>query len=365
MATDKQRQHYVPKFYLRNFSIKNNGKQINVLNTKADLFISNAKLKTQASKLFFYGKDGHIENVLSNIESEISPLITSICKYKTGPAFNSEEHLRLLHFVILMSSRNPVASNEVIESGNQLRKIISKMTDGKTEIDPTIMSNQEQAIKIVLQQIAVATAVCNDLKLKILINRSSTPFIISDNPLIKYNQFLEQRKWPLSVTGYASIGLQLLLPVDPFTMLLFYDEHTYKIGDRKKTSLEINKSSDVDQLNLLHFLNCDSLIFANENVTEFYLKKLFNESKKFPKANKPKSRLMPLEIQTADQKIQDKVIHQTTTDCKINLNIERITITKKAKEYKLSTRAVQMRPGRSEMVDLLLGTKPTKYTFDQ
>ena len=78
-----------------------------------------------------------------------------------------------------------------------------------------------------------------------------------------------------------------------------------------------------------------------------------------------KSKLMPMEINTPTKKIKDKVIHQTSTDCKINLNIERITITKKAKVYKLSTTAVQMRPGRSEVVDQLLGSKPTKYTFDQ
>src|SRR5687767_10294257 len=192
MNTDKNRQHYVPKFYLRNFSIDNNRKQIGAFNTKTNLFIPNAKLKTQASKPFFYGKDGEIENELSNVESNVAPLVTSICKTKTIPSFNSDNHLQLLHFVILMSSRNPIASNEVIERGKQLREIVSETTEGGTKIDPSSMSNQEQAIKMVLQQINIFTTVCNDLKLKILINKSSTPFITSDNPLIKYNQFLEQ-----------------------------------------------------------------------------------------------------------------------------------------------------------------------------
>jgi hypothetical protein len=45
--TEKKNQHYIPKFYLRNFSYENNGKQIGVYNILNEIFVSKGKLKTQ------------------------------------------------------------------------------------------------------------------------------------------------------------------------------------------------------------------------------------------------------------------------------------------------------------------------------
>ncbi|WP_394261826.1 DUF4238 domain-containing protein [Moraxella boevrei] len=53
MITDKKNQHYVPKFYLRNFSYNNNGKQIGLFNLKSEKFFVNVPLKNEASKNFF------------------------------------------------------------------------------------------------------------------------------------------------------------------------------------------------------------------------------------------------------------------------------------------------------------------------
>jgi len=74
MKTDKKNQHYVPKFYLRNFSFQNNKKQIGVFNIENEFYFLKAKLKTQGSKNFFYGSDGVIEDSLSLIEGELSIL---------------------------------------------------------------------------------------------------------------------------------------------------------------------------------------------------------------------------------------------------------------------------------------------------
>ncbi|MDA3844285.1 MAG: DUF4238 domain-containing protein, partial [Candidatus Kapabacteria bacterium] len=61
MKTEKKNQHYIPKFYLRNFSYQRNNKQIGVYTLKNNLFIQTGKLKKQASKNFFYGSDGEVE----------------------------------------------------------------------------------------------------------------------------------------------------------------------------------------------------------------------------------------------------------------------------------------------------------------
>ena len=44
MVTDKKNQHYVPKFYLRNFSFEDNKKQIGLFNLENE-FYSQFKIK--------------------------------------------------------------------------------------------------------------------------------------------------------------------------------------------------------------------------------------------------------------------------------------------------------------------------------
>ena len=76
--TEKKNQHYLPKFYLRNFSYYNNEKQIGLYNIFNSFFIHQAKLKTQGSKNFYYGKDGIIENFLSEHEGRFAKIVKEI-----------------------------------------------------------------------------------------------------------------------------------------------------------------------------------------------------------------------------------------------------------------------------------------------
>lgn len=76
-----------------------------------------------------------------------------------------------------------------------------------------------------------------DLKVKLLINTTVTPFITSDHPVIRYNQFLEMRRHPGGNAGLAAKGLQVFLPLSPKHMLLFYDDWVYKVGGRSQEML--------------------------------------------------------------------------------------------------------------------------------
>lgn len=59
--TEKANQHFVPKFHFRNFSYKNNQKEIGIYNVKSKFYKSNVSIRHQGSKRFFYGKDGELE----------------------------------------------------------------------------------------------------------------------------------------------------------------------------------------------------------------------------------------------------------------------------------------------------------------
>ncbi|HEX2983013.1 MAG TPA: DUF4238 domain-containing protein, partial [Ignavibacteriales bacterium] len=60
---ERKNQHFVPQFYLRNFS--ENKKSLCDYNLSNNKYIKNASIKDMASQNYFYGKDENIEKLLS------------------------------------------------------------------------------------------------------------------------------------------------------------------------------------------------------------------------------------------------------------------------------------------------------------
>lgn len=111
MNTSKKNQHFVPKFYLRNFSYENNLKEIGLYNTRNHMFVQRAKLKTQGSRDFFYGTDGIIEDKLASIEGDLATMIKHILAQGKEIKFTADEYYILLLFIILTEMRNPSRIN--------------------------------------------------------------------------------------------------------------------------------------------------------------------------------------------------------------------------------------------------------------
>ena len=104
MAEAKQ-QHYVPQFYLRNFAIGAKGKALGMFNIKSDRFIPCASLRDQASKDYFYGKDGRIEQVFPKLEGLVATTISEILRTSMLPPYQSERHYELLIFTLFLHQR--------------------------------------------------------------------------------------------------------------------------------------------------------------------------------------------------------------------------------------------------------------------
>jgi len=75
MAKNKK-QHYVSRFYLKRFS--KNKKSISLYNLKSERKFDEAKLKTQAYRDYFYGKDLVLEGLLGDIEKDAAYLFRQI-----------------------------------------------------------------------------------------------------------------------------------------------------------------------------------------------------------------------------------------------------------------------------------------------
>lgn len=351
MNTEKERQHYIPKFYLRNFSFCNNKKQIGIYNLLSKFFIQQAKLKTQGYKPYYYGKDGQLENILSEVELDVAPLIANILETNELPKRLSEDYQKLLLFVVLTEIRNPIVTKNIIESKSHLEKFINEDYNTENEAVEYVIpeTTEQEAIKIAFSTIESSITACADLDYKLLINNSNTPFITSDIPLIKYNQYLEFKKSLRGKNGYGNIGIQLFLPLSPTKMILFYDNMTYKVGDRKKDFIELNNDQEITQFNILQILNCQNTLFFNDTVNKTYLDTLVSKSEKFAKANQTESQIIPRINNSGEIMKNESAIFMTQSSLSTKLTFSNITLTKNAKNRPFDNSIAQIRPRIRQM----------------
>lgn len=348
MRTEKKNQHYVPKFYLRNFSIELNHSQIGLFNIFSELYVEKAKLKTQGCKNYYYGEDGILEDMLSNIEGYLATEIREIIDRFELPKKGSCGHENLLHFIALMDLRNPTIIDYIRNSKDLLRQ---RLLDAHKDTDVNSLVpeiSHEEAIGISLSNLVEVVKNLKDLEFKLLVNETKYPFITSDFPIVKYNQFLEKKKFPHGKTGYGNIGLQIFIPISPKLIILFYDAKIYKVGFKKQRNLTIKSTHDIDNLNVIQFLNSYNIIYFNHEVSKKYIHEIFNRSKNFKKANIPKSKLAYI-VKSGEKPLKNpsnmdkNLIIIGSTDCEINLDLTGITIHKVGKKKVLSNSVAQVR----------------------
>jgi hypothetical protein len=337
MNTDKKNQHYIPKFYLRNFSFQNNRKQIGVYDINNCIYVQRGKLKTQGSEDFYYGKDGELENRLSEIEIHLANAINNIIETSELPKKGTEYYQSLLFFTSITALRSPVFLDMMKGMNNSMKNELNKLDPNFKNFHDINKLDDETLIQLLLSMSSKVSEIIWDLEIKLLINNTNTAFISSDFPIIKYNQFLEKKNIA-SKTGYGLIGLQIIFPInDKFSIILF-DSSIYKVGNKRDKFLLINNQKDIDSLNTLQFINCLTTIYFNEKTSEEYIKKIHQQSKKFKRANQGKSELSYLvkegEIPSEILKEKENLIIMNATDCETKLEIKGLKIHSKGKAMK-------------------------------
>jgi hypothetical protein len=284
MAVTKS-QHFVPKFYLRNFSIENNGKSLSLWVIKDNRYIERGSLADQACRNFFYGQEMTVETALGEIETHAAPIIKTIISKHILPSQYSEQHLILLSFIVSLSLRTKFQADEVNESGDQLFKAAYKEhPDLKDNIDRFFI-HTDGAPLLALGSLESAIKLSFDLKYKLLINTTKAAFVTSDNPVIKHNQYLIEDK-QMGHLGFASTGLQIIIPLSPSVCLIFYDQKTYKVGNKRDSSVFISNPTDIDVINEFQYINADEVVYFNEKVNDKYLEWLTHEASHYRRNSK-------------------------------------------------------------------------------
>lgn len=281
MQPKKKSNHYVPKFYMKNFS--NNLKSIGLYLVNKKKYCKDASIRDQACKDYLYGEeDTTVEDLLMNIEGESAEVIKNIITKTSLPSLDSKEYQMLLLFMLISEARSlrtADSQNNLIDT--QMRTIL-KM-DKNIDIPESQIDNYKVSLKIPnLASIRVAFEIYPilfDLKCTILINKTDRMFITTDNPLVKYNLMYVQRQYTLRGYGLGNMGIQLFLPISPKLCICVFDQYVYDYSCNGYGNIEIHKGRHIDELNRLFYLNSYETLFFNNLVSEKYINRLISEGR--------------------------------------------------------------------------------------
>lgn len=340
MAENKK-QHYVPKFYLKLFSNSHSSSHIKIFVKSTNKIIPNGDLKNQTCENYFYGKDIKIEKEFSKIEDEVSRIVSEITESKTLPKLQNVDYKSLWIFTFLQNSRTKYRADETNEMINKTLKTIFKNDIRLKDKIDEVEFGYKNPVLLNLDTLINTIVVTKDLKCKLIINQTNKPFVTSDNPIVLYNQFLEQRNHQFGKCGLASKGLQVFYPINPELALIYYDEKVYKIGFRKRNYVRTSNEKDIESLNILQFLNSDKVVYSNEKATDYYLETLMTKASKYNTSRG--SDINEYFEKTDDDETSSVILHNQKKDLETNLNLSFIKQTTHGKTYKMSSYIVELR----------------------
>ncbi len=276
---NKKNQHYVSQFHLKNFSVNGNRKTINLFNIASNKFIGNkAKIKHQCSEDWFYGKDSTIDYVLEHFEMRTSNIIKKVVVSDYVPSRYSEEHSDLISYICLLSAGTKYKEESTNDSIDGVLKHVFSFVNEFT-VDKKYTKEFLDKFKIInknaidwsVEAAIEMSPLLRDLKYVLLLNQTSLSFWTSDNPVVFYNKLLEALRPNSRNTYYAAKGLQIFYPISPRHCLLFYDETTYGFGSKTGRIIKTDKEFDVEQINLIQYINANNNLYFNEYFDEKYL----------------------------------------------------------------------------------------------
>jgi hypothetical protein len=140
-------------------------------------------------------------------------------------------------------------------------------------------------------------AYVEDLKIRLIENRSDVDFILSDDPSIFTNRFAAQKLNGDSF-GVSSSGLILTMPLSPKLAVICYDGLVYTASELEAGRFVIRKGSEADARNELQFLKAaENVYFQDWNSGDRIRQKFVAIKDKRPKEWSVIKHLVPVEGQ--------------------------------------------------------------------
>lgn len=327
-------QHYVPQFYLKNFS--ENNKTIVQYILKSKIYVEFAPIKKIAASDFLYGEDDKLEHELVPHEGEWARIVAALHNGNAA-GLNHIDNGSFLLFITNMWSRTLKAADYCNNlTDTTWKRLLHEEQDKGNfpEIDVEELQISQRIPNKPMMFLGSRFAyLLRDLAYLCIINESNTDIITSDSPIVLYNQFCTFRNTTQNQT-FSGLGLQLFIPLSPKMCICLFDRNVYKIrGMSKVGTITIQSDDEIDKLNTLLALNSYQFIYSKKSSKE-YLEKLC-ELHQINTNHVPESKIqfsfveiLPRFVRYRIPQTQEKWIRPTCRDYaeKMLTDIERVMI---------------------------------------
>lgn len=268
MMSENKKQHYVPQFYLRNFS--RDQKQVWVYHLASESAFLSPISNTCQGK-FFYGSVSDLDKILQNFESAQAPIIKDIIENQTLIKLTSDDWINIQTFILVQSARTKdakiIADNFVDFFVKHYIKPMMKARAEFKKYSPESIDSLKITVpnmyKFFIGTALSSIAGISDLTPILLINKTQLNFISSDAPVVKNNSYKITNN---DLMGIQSPGLQIFCPLNENLILLLLHKEAYEIIGEHNSVIELNDVNDIASLNLLQILNSqDIVLFSDQN----------------------------------------------------------------------------------------------------
>ena len=253
--------HYVPKFYLRNFTTAAKSKTITLYNIRQRRVVQNAAIKGQCCSDYFYGKDPTAEQGLAGLEGMIASLFRRMLHESRMPRPMTAGHMLLCIQIVLQSMRTKYAAEALNEmTDGMMREVFRGHPDVTHEQLAQVSFGYDNPAMLTTGMAMQFFPLVMDLGIGALLCPPGYEFMTSDNPVVMQNQLLAWRKFG-SNTGMGSKGLQILFPVFPWLTVVLYDTDVYHFGETKGSATALATPQDVFELNVMQAVSASENIY--------------------------------------------------------------------------------------------------------
>ena len=333
-----KKHHYVPRFYLKRFSI--NGRSIQLFNIRATRVVANANLKGQCYRDYMYGKELDLEFNLAQLEGAFADLTRKVIEWVALPPPLSEDHENLAIFVVLQYARTAYSADALDEFADGMwKRVLSHHRD----VTPQML----EKVRIVYTEPGRAAVgyflrlyhLIMDMHCRLLLAPAGGEFVTSDNPVILYNQLMESERFGGS-TGLASKGLQIILPLSPTHALLMFDHGVYAVEPKNKRIVQLSSKEDLAQINLLQVASAqENVYFSNHAAADIY--RVVERGKRFRRKLKTKITVFPQERTGAGE---SELIANSREQLRTGLALSFVRVIKPAKRWRDERNKQRLKP---------------------
>ena len=231
-------QHYVPRFYLRNFANKRKKGYFIFCFDKLTGKTFKPNIKNVANQTAFYdfpsedGKKVSLEEPLQNLEAKSSVAIQSLISDPTYITLLTNKEV-FAYFIAVQEIRTLVFRNKLDEYTNAINAKINS-SNFKMPLLSEVEKKEYQA-GFLIEKVSMLVDVLLNMKWLLVMNKTETPFWTSDNPVFRHNPY---RSKFIGTTGLLCKGIQVQLPITPSLAIAVCDPSEYAhISEQLTTNL--------------------------------------------------------------------------------------------------------------------------------